>query len=117
MKGLNISTPLLLSGTLGYRFGSDENPDLSPTVETEIGVGGGKIMIGFDGMGQGFGFGLKGSFLTTWLEPVGLDSDQQYLGVELQMGNPSFIGSLGGYGKIEGDDDSWISTLSIGIRF
>lgn len=117
IKGLNLSSPLLFSGTLGYRFDNEGNPGMGPMIEAEAGIGGGKILIGFDGMDDGFGFGVKASYLTTWFEPINIDSDQQYLGMEFQAGNTGFIASFGAYAKIEGDDDSFITTLSIGIRF
>lgn len=117
ITGLNLSSPLLLSGSVGYRFSSENSPGMSPMVEAEAGIGGTKILLGVDGMDEGFGFGVKASLLNTWFEPINVDADQQYLGVELQMGNTGFIASLGGYARIEGDDDSWITTFSFGIRF
>ncbi len=117
INGFNLSSPLLLSGTLGYRFSHDENPGMGPMIEGEAGIGGGKLLLGFDGMDEGFGFGVKASYLFTWFEPVNIDPDNQYLGVELQAGNTGFIASLGGYTKISGDDESFIATLSLGIRF
>ena len=76
VKGLNLSSPLLFSGTFGYRMGTVEDPSLRPMIEIEAGVGGGKILLGFDGMGDGFGVGVKAAYLTTWFEPINLDADQ-----------------------------------------
>jgi len=115
--GLNLSTPLLVSGTAGYRFGDLETTPKALMIEVEAGVGGTKLMLGLDGMDQGFGTAIKASLLSTWFEPINVESDNQYLGVELQAGNSGFIASLGGYGQISGGDDSFIATLSLGIRF
>ena len=38
------------------------------------------------------------------------------LGVELQVGNASFLGSLGGYRRMEGDDPSWLASVGLGLR-
>ncbi|MDF3129397.1 hypothetical protein P0Y35_09340 [Kiritimatiellaeota bacterium B1221] len=117
INGLNLSSPLLFSGTVGYRFSNEEKPGMGPMMEAEAGIGGAKLLLGFDGMDEGFGFGVKASYLTTWFEPVNVDADQQYLGMEFQAGNTGFIASFGAYAQLDGDDDSFITTLSIGIRF
>lgn len=116
--GLSLSTPLLFSGTAGYRFDPAGPGEKALMLEAEAGLGGGKFLLGMDGMNEGFGTALKLSLLKTWLEPVNVEEDQTYLGVELQAGNTGFYASLGGYGHISGDGgDSWIATLSLGIRF
>lgn len=117
IKGFNLSSPLLFSGTLGYRFSNQDNPGMGPMLEAEAGIGGGKLLMGFDGMDEGFGLGIKAAYLTTWFEPINVESGNQYLGMEFQAGNTGFIASFGAYGRIEGDDDSFLTTLSIGIRF
>jgi len=117
ITGLNLSTPLVLSGTIGYRFQPEPTLKMAPMIEAEAGIGGTKILLGLDGMNEGLGFGIKASLLHTWFEPINVKADQQYMGVELQVGNTGFIASLGGYARISGSDDSWITTLSLGIRF
>jgi len=117
---LNLSSPLLLSGSAGLYVGGDTElggKPLRATFEGEVGIGGGKILAGFDTIGSGFGYGLKGSLLRTWFEPVGADRNNTYLGMELQGSLAPFIVSLGGYRRIEGDGDGWLGTLSLGFRF
>jgi hypothetical protein len=115
INAIHISSPLMLSGSAGLRFGDD--PVLKNSLEVEAGVGGGKILLGLDSIGSGVGYGLKAVLMRTWLEPIGVDDDQLYLGAEAQLGLGSFYGSLGGYRRIEGDDDSWLASIGIGMRF
>ncbi len=115
IKGVHLSSPLVLSGSYGLTFGGETGP--RNIAELEAGVGGGKILIGRDTMGPGFGYGLKAALMRTWLFPVEVDTNQLYLGVELQAGNDVFLGRLGGYRLIEGDDDDWLATLGLGFRF
>jgi hypothetical protein len=116
--GLNLSTPILMGGTFGYRLDAAGPKEKALMIEAEAGLGGGKLLVGMDGMNEGFGTALKVSLLKTWFEPINVDEDQTYLGAEFQMGNTGFYASPGGYGHISGDGgDSWITTLSLGIRF
>ncbi len=117
--GLHVSTPLALSGSAGVKLGAAAQGVASPVIEVEAGVGGTKILVGLDSMGagQGLGFGVKASLLRTWFEPIGLEDDLTYLGVELAVGVHSFIGTLGGYRLIEGDDDDWLASVGLGLRF
>ena len=69
-----------------------------------------------DALGDGFGYGIKGGILRTWLEPVGADRDNTYFGFELEGGYERIILALGGYRRIEGDGDGWLATVSIGFR-
>jgi hypothetical protein len=116
--GLTLSQPLLLSGNAGVRFGDPMGAGMKPVLEGEAGVGGGRLMLGLESFGQGFGGGIKASMLRTWLEPIGgLDTDQTYLGVELQGGYSQLILGLGGYRLIDGDDSDWTGTVSLGFRF
>jgi hypothetical protein len=116
---VNVSTPLVVSGSAGFYL-SDAvelgSIPLRPVLEGEAGIGGGKVLIGFDSIGEGLGFGLKGSLLRTWFEPVGADKDNTYFGLELQGSISSVVLSLGGYTRVEGDGDDWLGTISIGIR-
>ena len=116
---LKVSTPLLVSVSGGYYFTGPGEPgslEPRPVVEAELGVGGGKILGGVDTLGDGFGYGIKGGILRTWVEPVGADRDNTYFGFELEGGYERIILALGGYRRIEGDGDGWLATISIGFR-
>ncbi len=116
---LKVSSPLMVSASGGYYFtgpGEPGSPELRPLVEAELGIGGGKILVGMDTLGDGFGYGLKGGILRTWFEPVGADRDNTYFGFELEGGYDRVILALGGYRRIEGDGDGWLGTVSIGFR-
>lgn len=67
--------------------------------------------------GNGFGTAIKASYLRTWFEPISVDEDQGYLGVELQGGYDDLLASIGGYRRIQGDDDGWLATFGLGFRF
>lgn len=117
--GLKASSPLLVSGSGGFYLGGAVDPgvtELRPAVEAEIGLGGGRILAGMDTIGTGFGYGIKAAILRTWFEPIGADEDNTYLGVELEGAYDRMILSVGGYRRIEGDDDGWIAAVSIGFR-
>tara|TARA_R100000027_G_scaffold67699_1_gene67932 strand:- start:12089 stop:12532 length:444 start_codon:yes stop_codon:yes gene_type:complete len=116
---INVSSPLLVSGSAGVYLGNEielANMPLRPVLEGEAGIGGGKLLIGFDSIGEGLGVGLKGSLLRTWFEPIGADKNTTYMGMELQGGISSIVLSLGGYRRIDGDGDGWLGTISLGIR-
>ncbi len=117
--GLNISSPLLVSANAGLYLGNElelGSLALRPVLEGEAGIGGGKLMIGFDSIGDGLGLGLKGSVLRTWFEPIGADRDNTYFGLELQGSLQSVVLSVGGYRRVEGDGDGWLATISLGLR-
>lgn len=117
--GINLSTPLLVSGTAGIYLSNEIEVGslaLRPVLEGEAGIGGGKIMLGVDSIGEGLGLGLKGSVLRTWFEPIGADKNNTYMGVEIQGSLSSFVLSLGGYRRVHGDGDGWLGTISLGVR-
>lgn len=117
--GVNVSSPLLVSGSAGFYLGDTielANLPLRPVLEGEAGIGGGKLLIGFDSIGEGLGVGLKGSLLRTWFEPIGADKNTTYMGLELQGSISSIVLSLGGYRRIDGDGDGWLGAISLGIR-
>lgn len=74
VKRLHLSTPLVLSASYGWTFGGEIGP--RNLLELEAGLGGGKILLGRDTMGPGFGYGLKAALMRTWLFPVEVDEDQ-----------------------------------------
>jgi hypothetical protein len=117
--GLHVSSPLAFSGSAGLKLGGANHVGSSPVIEVEAGIGGNKILLGFDSMGagKGLGYGIKASLLNTWFEPIRLEDGLTYLGVELAAGVHQFIGTLGGYRLIEGDDEEWIASVGLGLRF
>lgn len=114
--GLRLGTPLGLSVSGGVRFSDPGSVDFSPGLEAELGSGGGRVMLGLDNLGQGFGAGVKAGLLRTWLEPIDLDEDQTYLGLVFQIGYDQLFGELSGYRRIEGDDDEWLTSIGVGFR-
>ncbi len=115
--GMRVSSPLVLSGSVGIRGGSYGDGLYQPSVELEAGIGGGRILAGLDNLGDGFGAGVKAVYMRTWGEPIDVDEDQQYIGALLLLGYDRFTAELGGYRLVEGDeDDEWLSTFGIGFR-
>jgi hypothetical protein len=114
-RRLHLSTPLLLSGSVGLAFGGNETHQNS--IEAEIGIGGGKVLLGRDSFQSGWGFGLKASLLRTWIAPISVDKDQLYFGAELQAGKNSLLGHVGAHRRIEGDDEPWLLSVGVGMRF
>ena len=98
---LRVSSPLVVSATPGLRLGHPG--DFEPTIQADLGVGGGKILVGADSLGEGFGWGLKAGLLRTWLAPIVTEKEQTFLGVELEVGYQHLFASVGLYGRIEGD--------------
>jgi hypothetical protein len=114
--GLNVSIPLAFSGSFGWMIG-DTADGSAPSLEIEAGIGGYKLMAGLHQTGGTLATAIKASYLYTWFEPIGLDAQQSYMGLELEAGLGSLVGTLGGYRRIDGDDDPWIASLGLGIRF
>ncbi len=115
--GLRLSSPLIASGTAGVKFGEADG-GMRPVIQAEAGVGGGKLAVGLDGTGQGsFGLGIKAAMLRTWFEPIDVDEDQTFLGVELEASIQRLLLSLGGYRRISDGDDDWIASTGIGFLF
>jgi len=111
-----VSMPLGLSAGGGMKLGADDG-SFRPAADAEVGLGGARIGVGLDRLGGGFGLGLRTSLLWTWLEPVEADADQTYLGVDLLAGLRSFVASVGGYRRIQGDGDDWLLSAGLGWRF
>ena len=117
VKGLNLSVPLMVSGSLGIPLGGgDPAQQTIPMIEIEAGVGGGRLLLGLDGTRKGVGFGVKAALMRTWFEPIDIDEDQLYLGAEFQASVQRLVGSVGTYYNIDGNDDDFIVTLGLGIR-
>jgi hypothetical protein len=114
---LRVSTPMIVSGAAGLRFGPPDGR-YQPALEVEAGVGGGRVAVGLDNHGAGsFGYGIKGALLRTWIEPIGVDENQSFLGVEGEWSIKRMIFSLGGYRRISAGDDDWLASAGIAIRF
>jgi hypothetical protein len=112
---LRVSTPLVASGSAGIRFG-DPRDGLQTAIQAEAGVGGGKLALGFDGTGQGgFGYGIKAAFLRTWFEPIDVDEDQNFIGIEGEISIKRLILNLGGYGRVGDGDDDWMVSAGVGF--
>jgi hypothetical protein len=112
-----LSTPLLASASWGVRFG-DKTGNLRPSMQAEAGIGGGKLALGFDSTGDaGFGFGLKASFLRTWMEPIDVDEDQDFLGVEGEFSIKRLILNVGGYRRVGNGADDWLTSAGVGFIF
>ena len=117
VKGLNLSVPLMGSGSLGIPLGGgDPAQEVIPMLEIEAGVGGGRLLLGLDGTRKGMGFGVKAALMRTWFEPIDIDEDQLYLGAEFQASVQRLVGSVGTYYNIDGNDDDFIVTFGIGLR-
>lgn len=112
---LRVSTPLVASGSAGLRFGENE---YHPSMQAEAGIGGGRIAVGFDSTGEGrFGFGFKAAVLRTWLEPIEVDEDQTFLGVEGEVSIRRFLLNLGGYRRVGDGADDWLLSAGLGFVF
>ena len=98
---LRVSAPLVVSVTPGLHLG--HAGDFEPVLQADLGVGGGKLLVGADSFGEGFGWGLKAGLLRTWLAPIVAEKEQTFLGVELEVGYRHLFASVGIYGRIEGD--------------
>ena len=112
---LRVSTPFIASAGCGLRFG--EGDGFRPVIEAEAGVGGGRVAVGMDSIGNAVGFGIKGAFLQTWLEPLDVDENQSFLGLEGEMAIEQLIFSVGGYRRVSDGEDDWLMSAGIGFRF
>jgi hypothetical protein len=113
---LRVSTPLVFSAAAGLKFGEGEG--FHPVIQGEAGAGGGKIAVGLDSSGDGrFGLALKAAFLRTWIEPVEVDEDQSFLGLEGELSIQRMVLNLGGYRRVSDGDDDWLMSAGLGFRF
>ena len=117
MLALKVGAPLMVGGAAGLRFASPMRP-WTPSVQAEAGIGGGKLLVGGDTLGKGFGVGVRAVLLRTWLEPLGVDPDTTYLGADFELGFKHLVGSLGAYVRVEGaDNDDLLLGASLGWLF
>jgi hypothetical protein len=107
-----VSTPLVVSATPGLHWGKAE--DFQPTLQADLGLGGGKLLVGADSLGQGMGWGVKAGLMRTWLTPIVTEKDQTYLGAELEFGFRHLVASVGAYARIEGNQGG-NTTLTAGL--
>ncbi len=114
---LRASTPLIVSGAAGLRLGQPAGHH-RPTVQAEAGIGGGKLSFGWDNTGEGrTGHALKIAFLQTWIEPVDLDEDQSFVGLEVEFSVRKLLLNLGGYRRVSSGDDDWVASAGLGFIF
>lgn len=114
---LRVSTPLVVSGAAAYRFGPADGL-YHPSLLAEAGVGGGKVAVGLDNHGAGsFGFALRGALLRTWIEPISVDEDQDFLGLEGEMSFKRLVFNIGGYRRVSSGPDDWLGVGGLGVRF
>lgn len=113
---LLLSSPQILSVGLAWTMGSPEEEGFRPVLEADVGIGGGRLALGMDSLGDGFGAGIKAAYIQTWFEPVDADPNQSYLGLELEAGLDRLFGRLGFLRRVEGDGDGWLTTFGLGFR-
>lgn len=112
---LRVSTPLIFSLEGNLRFGEGEG--YHPLISGEAGIGGGKVAAGLASAGDTFGLALKAAFLQTWGEPVDVDEDQSFLGLEGEWSIKRMVLSVGGYRRVSSGDDDWLGSAGIGFIF
>lgn len=78
------------------------------------GEGGGKIQIG---VGEWWlaGESLKVSAMQTWGDPIGVEPDQTYLGIEYQKSILLMNGYIGAYAHVAGDDNEREALFTWGL--
>ena len=114
---LRVSTPLVASAAAGLRFGSHQDV-LKPTIQAEAGIGGGKIAIGLDSTGiDDFGYAIKAALIRTWIEPLDVDEDQSFLGLEGEVSLHRLILNIGGYRRVGEGKDDWLLSAGLGFFF
>lgn len=114
---LRVSTPLIASAAAGLKLGAPDG-DMRPSMQAEAGIGGGRIALGLDNTGEAnFGYAFKAAILRTWIEPLSVDEDQTFLGVELELSIKKFVISAGGYHRVGEGDDDWLGSAGLGLIF
>ncbi len=114
---LRVSTPLIASGAMAVRLG-EFSSQLRPALQAEAGVGGGRLAIGYDNVGtKRVGYGLKAALLHTWLEPLEVDRDQTFLGLEAELSVGRLLLNVGGFRRVSAGDDDWIASAGLGFIF
>ncbi len=115
---MRLSSPLIASGSVGYRLGTPSPHNLRPPLQVEAGIGGGKLLMGIDNTGDAsWGYGLKASLLRTWFEPIDVDRDQSFLGLHAELSIQRLVASIGGYRRISDGDDNWLGSVGLGFLF
>lgn len=115
---MRVSSPMMVSGSVGLRLGAPQPNDLRPTLQVEAGVGGGRLALGLDNTGEAnLGYGLKAAILRTWFEPIEVDEDQTFLGLEAELSIKRLILNVGGYRRVSDGDDNWLASFGLGFVF
>lgn len=114
---VRASTPLIVSGAVGLRLGQSYGL-LRPTAQAEAGMGGGKLAFGWDHTGEDrTGYALKVAFLQTWIEPIDVDEDQSFIGLEAELSVHKLLLNLGGYRRVGSGNDGWLASAGLGFIF
>lgn len=114
---VRVSTPLIFSGAATVRLG-EFSPQLRPSLQAEIGVGGGRLAVGYDNIGlKRISYGLKATLLHTWLEPLDVDRDQSFLGLEAELSVRRLLVNVGGFRRVSAGDDDWLVSAGLGFIF
>lgn len=92
-------------------------------IQVEPGPGGGKLHLGVGaatgGFGVIYGAGIKASVLRTWDDPIDRESNQTYVGAELELMVYWINLNAGAYTHVHGNDtdSDWIFSDGIGLGF
>jgi hypothetical protein len=92
-------------------------------LRAEAGIGGGRLDLGpaFTYCYSPFGSLAAGAFtatvLRTWGEPLGAEPNRTYAGGEFDVGLADWSIGLGLLYRVDGDDDRWLFTWSLGKGF
>lgn len=102
----------------GIRYAKEvKSSDNYFLLHLEAGEGGGKLQFGVGTWHDG-GFNIKSSLLRTWGDPLKIEPDQTYLGIEFQIMLRIFSATAGLYTEIDGDGkDETLFTWSAGALF
>jgi hypothetical protein len=84
-------------------------------LQIEAGRGGGKLQFGA-GLWYMVGGMAKASLMRTWGDPMEVEPDQTYVGVELELNVFQLHGDVGLYQRIVGDRETLV-TWGVGIGF
>jgi hypothetical protein len=129
--GTRISTPQLVSGSIGVMIGPVDAPARAPDapppkrmhipsglfLQLEPGIGGGKVALGYaKGLPPPIAGGVKAFYLRTWGRPLWADKGRDYVGIE---GDATLFMklSLGVMRSIDDGPRDTAVTAGIGIGF
>ena len=109
-----IQGPTIAGGMMGC-LDCDE---ATMIMRVEAGKGGGELSIGYGDAGLLYELAAKASVLQTWGDPIGLEPEQTYIGVGLDLMNTQFVYvTVSHYWHIAGSDDEHDRIWSVGVGF